>query len=53
LAKRKNTRSTVFASRADIDAAIEVLSPADGRRIEKVAQYFVRGLGKLTPHEAL
>jgi predicted transcriptional regulator len=48
LAKIKNTRSTVFATRGDIDAAIEGLSLADERRIEKVAQYFVRGLGRLT-----
>jgi hypothetical protein len=48
LAKIKNTRPTVFASRDDIDAAVDGLSPADERRIEKVARYFVRGLGRLS-----
>jgi hypothetical protein len=47
LAKTKNTRSSAFATRADVDAAVEALSPADERRIEKAARYFVRGLGRL------
>jgi hypothetical protein len=50
LAKTKNypIRPPVFATRADVDAAIEALSPADERRIEKTSRYYIRGLGKLT-----
>ncbi len=48
MATTNKPRAPVLATRADIDAAIEALSVADERRIEKAARYFVRGLGKLT-----
>jgi hypothetical protein len=47
LAKTNKPRASTPATRADIDVAIDGLSPADERRIEKVAQYFVRSLGKM------
>lgn len=47
MAKTKNTRSAAFATRAEVDAAIEALTPADEIRIKKVAQYYIRGMGGL------
>jgi dienelactone hydrolase len=46
LAKSKNTGSPVIATRADINAAIEALSPADERRLERAARYYINGLGR-------
>jgi hypothetical protein len=45
LAKTKNTGSSVIATRADVDAAIEALSLADERRLERAASYYIKGLG--------
>lgn len=46
MAKSKNTGSPVIATRADIDAAIEELSPEDERRLERAARYHIKGLGR-------
>jgi hypothetical protein len=35
-----------FGTKADVDAAITALSPADGRRLEQFARYKMKGLGK-------
>jgi len=44
--KKSQTRPLVVATRADIDAAIEALSAADEKRLEKAARYRVKGLGR-------
>lgn len=46
MAKSKNTGSSVIATRADIDAAIEALSSADAKRLELAARYYIKGLGR-------
>lgn len=44
--KKAKTVTSLIASREDLDKAIAALSPADERRLEKYAQYKVRGLGR-------
>jgi hypothetical protein len=46
LAKSKNTGSSVIATRAEVDAAIEALSLGDERRLERAASYYINGLGR-------
>lgn len=46
MAKTKKTGSSVIATRADLDAAIEALSPDEERRLERAARYYINGLGR-------
>lgn len=42
----KDKQKAVFATVEDIDRAVDALTSADQRRLEKFAQYRIRGLGR-------
>lgn len=43
---KAKTATSLIATREDLEKAIAGLSPADERRLEKYAQYKIRGLGR-------
>jgi hypothetical protein len=46
VAKTRKDDKAQYATREDIKKAVEQLSPEDDRRLEKFAQYRIRGLGR-------